>query len=49
MSENRQEAKSPKTHKLSQNRRKSRELALKAVYRGMVNASELNQVFSDMK
>lgn len=49
MSENRQEVKSPKTQKLSQNRRKSRELALKAVYRGMVNASELKQVFSDMK
>ena len=38
-----------KTQKLSQNRRKSRELALKAVYRGMVNASALKQVFLDMK
>jgi transcription antitermination protein NusB len=49
MSENTQEDKANKTQKLSQNRRKSRELALKAVYRGMVNVSELKQVFLDMK
>ena len=39
-------AKKPKS---SQNRRKSRELVLKAVYRDMVNASELRQIFLDMK
>ena len=33
--------------KTSQNRRKSRELALKAVYRGMINASELKQIIED--
>ena len=41
---------SPKTVKkvkTSQNRRKSRELALKAVYRGMINASELKQIIAD--
>lgn len=32
----------------SQNRRKSRELVLKAVYRGMLNQSELTAVFRDM-
>lgn len=31
----------------SQNRRKSRELVLKAVYRGMINASELKQIMAD--
>lgn len=31
-----------------QNRRKSRELALKAVYRGMLNQSELGPIFRDM-
>ncbi len=35
--------------KRSQNRRKSRELVLKAVYRGMINESDLKQVFLDMK
>jgi len=30
------------------NRRKSRELAVKAVYRGMLNASDLKQIFRDM-
>jgi N utilization substance protein B len=30
------------------NRRKSRELVLKAVYRGMLNESELGQIFRDM-
>jgi transcription antitermination protein NusB len=49
MSENKPVEKANKTQKLTQNRRKSRELALKAVYRGMVNSSELKQVFSDMK
>jgi N utilization substance protein B len=32
----------------TRNRRKSRELVLKAVYRGMLNASELSQIFRDM-
>ncbi|PKO47896.1 MAG: transcription antitermination factor NusB [Betaproteobacteria bacterium HGW-Betaproteobacteria-22] len=32
----------------SKNRRKSRELVLKAVYRGMLNASDLSQVLRDM-
>ncbi len=49
MSENQQELQANKKPKLSQNRRKSRELALKAVYRGMVNAGELKQVFLDMQ
>ena len=35
--------------KVSQNRRKSRELVLKAVYRGMINASDLKQVIVDAK
>ena len=39
----------PKKPKGSQNRRKSRELVLKAVYRGMINAGDLKQVFIDMK
>lgn len=34
--------------KVGQNRRKSRELALKAVYRGMLNQSELSAVYRDM-
>ena len=38
---------SPKKVKTSQNRRKSRELVLKAVYRGMINASELKQIIAD--
>jgi transcription antitermination protein NusB len=38
-----------KKPKLSQNRRKSRELVLKAVYRGMINASELKQIIADAK
>ncbi len=37
----------PKKSKPSQSRRKSRELVLKAVYRGMINASELRQVMQD--
>ncbi len=39
-------AKKPKT---SQNRRKSREMVLKAVYRSMINASELKQIILDAK
>ncbi len=35
--------------KTSQNRRKSRELVLKAVYRGMINASEIKQIIADAK
>ena len=38
---------SPKKVKTSQNRRKSRELVLKAVYRGMINASDLKQIIAD--
>lgn len=34
--------------KAGQNRRKSRELALKAVYRGMLNQSEMSAVYRDM-
>ncbi|MBC7787470.1 MAG: transcription antitermination factor NusB [Methylophilaceae bacterium] len=34
--------------KTSQNRRKSRELALKAVYSSLLNQSDLKQVFRDM-
>jgi transcription antitermination protein NusB len=34
--------------KSGQNRRKSRELVLKAVYRGMLNQSELTAVYRDM-
>ena len=49
MSEIKVEAKVNKKSKGSQSRRKSRELVLKAVYRGMINASELKQVFLDMK
>lgn len=41
------EAKVTKKPKLSQNRRKSRELVLKAVYRGMLNSSEMKQIVSD--
>lgn len=40
--------KSSKPKKVGQNRRKSREIAVKAVYRGMLNASDLKQVFRDM-
>lgn len=38
-----------KKRKISQSRRKSRELVLKAVYRCMLNTSDLKQVFLDMK
>ncbi len=43
------EAATNKKRKPSQNRRKSRELALKAIYRTMMNESDLKQVFLDMK
>jgi transcription antitermination protein NusB len=43
------DAKVIKKPKVSQNRRKSRELVLKAVYRGMINTGDLKQVFLDMK
>ena len=43
------EVKAVKKTKVSQNRRKSRELVLKAVYRGMINASELKQIITDAK
>ena len=35
--------------KNGKNRRKSRELVVKAVYRGMLNHAELKQIFLDMK
>jgi len=40
--------KSPTKKKSGQNRRKSRELVLKAVYRGMLNQSEMSAVYRDM-
>jgi N utilization substance protein B len=47
MSEAKVEIKAAKKPKLSQNRRKSRELVLKAVYRGMINAGEMKQIVLD--
>jgi len=44
-----QSARPKKKRKPSQNRRKSRELVLKAVYRCMMNESDIKQVFLDMK
>ena len=41
------EVKAIKKPKVSQNRRKSRELVLKAVYRGMINASDIKQIIQD--
>jgi N utilization substance protein B len=41
------EIKTIKKPKVGQNRRKSRELVLKAVYRGMINAGELKQIILD--
>ncbi len=41
------EIKTAKKPKVSQNRRKSRELVLKAVYRGMINAGEIQQIILD--
>ena len=43
------EIKAVKKPKVSQNRRKSRELVLKAVYRGMLNSGEMKQVILDAK
>jgi N utilization substance protein B len=49
MSETNLELAEKKKRKPSQNRRKSRELVLKAVYRYMMNESDIKQVFLDMK
>lgn len=49
MSNVRVEINNKKKRKPSQNRRKSRELALKAIYRIMMNESDLKQVLLDMK
>ena len=43
------EVKAVKKPKVSQNRRKSRELVLKSVYRGMINAGDIKQIISDAK
>ncbi len=43
------EPKAKKRPNRSRNRRKSREIVLKAVYRGMINNGDLKQVFLDMK
>ena len=43
------EIKAVKKPKVSQNRRKSRELVLKAVYRGMLNTGEIKQIILDAK
>ena len=43
------EVKAVKKPKVSQNRRKSRELVLKAVYRGMLNTGEMKQIILDAK
>lgn len=43
------EVKPVKKPKLSQNRRKSREMVLKAVYRGMMNASAIKDIVADAK
>jgi N utilization substance protein B len=47
MSDIKAEIKSVKKPKSSQNRRKSRELVLKAVYRGMINTGEMKQIILD--
>ena len=47
MSDIKAEVKSVKKPKSSQNRRKSRELVLKAVYRGMINTGEMKQIILD--
>ena len=49
MADSNAETKLVKKAKVSQNRRKSRELVLKAVYRGMINASELKEIIADAK
>jgi N utilization substance protein B len=46
-SETKSEIRAVKKPKTSQNRRKSRELVLKAVYRGMINAGEIKQIILD--
>jgi transcription antitermination protein NusB len=43
------EVKVAKKPKVSQNRRKSRELVLKAVYRGMMNTGDMKQIILDAK
>ncbi len=47
MSDTKAEVKAVKKPKVSQNRRKSRELVLKAVYRGMINAGDIKQIVLD--
>ena len=47
MSVTKTEVKAVKKPKVSQNRRKSRELVLKAVYRGMINAGDIKQIIQD--
>ena len=47
MSVTKAEVKAVKKPKVSQNRRKSRELVLKAVYRGMINAGDIKQIIQD--
>ena len=47
--EGKAEVKAVKKPKVSQNRRKSRELVLKSVYRGMINAGDIKQIISDAK
>ena len=47
MSVTKAEVKAVKKPKVSQNRRKSRELVLKAVYRGMINAGDIKQIIRD--
>jgi transcription antitermination protein NusB len=49
MSDTKPEVSAKKKRKPSQNRRKSRELVLKAMYRCMMNESDIKQVFLDMK
>jgi len=49
MSEMKPSAGGGKKRKVSKSRRKSRELVLKAVYRCLMNESDIKQVFLDMK
>jgi transcription antitermination protein NusB len=49
MSVDNADIKTAKKAKTSQNRRKSREIVLKAVYRGMINTGEVKQIILDMK
>lgn len=48
VAEKKQAKKSVAKKNTGKNRRKSRELVLKAVYRGMLNASDLDSVYRDM-